>query len=638
MKKKFLLVLSLMALVACGGNTSDTSLASSESSSSSSDSEDDNGWRSEQKELMQLYLYDEVLPYYDFGVGTSVQYLAQYTELQIIGTNSINQDVLKEYASLLLANNWYESRDQYSDLPENIYVFQKKIATSYGNRFVDIQFYARDEEKQVADEGTFALGAFDHHEYNFPTEMFNQAIKKNTSSNLTVPVFPADYYTLIKGYAEVLCITSDTKAETTYQSILKDANYEISFEKNSAGYYVAVAPDKQFAVGYRYDEKFKALDIALARVPKSALTTSEWPTSGLQNAFNLYQQSEFEVPEMKFEGAKYYGAEDSNNQWYVVLNIPQEINYSIEVYGATEDSLTTYENTLTEKGWKYDLSATWEIGGGLKVYRKSLDNNKLAQIGIILDKNSNIATIHVYLFLQDAPLKQWPKEQVDASIKNLKYIRDRVPEFSNEKVTGYLLRRKFEYGLPIYYVEMYCDDHDVEEILKAYVKTLTDAKWTAKDSTTKENDYLSPNKELLVEVDKKISSVTILFKEEPLESWPTDFVNKQKEANSYSDELPAVTGEAICFTYDDSPVTASPGSYEIDVSLTGFSNKTAITKVMEDYEKTLSEKSFKSLDKDDPDIKDEKFYSSPNEQFEVKMWVKSTYKTLVILVTPIAKK
>ena len=258
MNKKLLLILPLLALCACNETTisnASTSLASSESSSSEESSSqnssvEEKGWTEEQEQLMKEYLHDEVLPYIDVG-RTKIQFDNASNKLYILGFNTVNQDILATYATKYSADNGWV--DDSATSIDKTFVFQKQVQTEEGTRYVNVKFYAADTTTlEPADEGVFALIANDPYEYEFPTSMFDSYLKDQVGSELHVPEFKADYYTVNKTRYSVYCYTSDTKAETTYTQTLRDNNFTILSGRQDNVHIAAESSDQKFTIKYVY--------------------------------------------------------------------------------------------------------------------------------------------------------------------------------------------------------------------------------------------------------------------------------------------------------------------------------------------------------------------------------------------------
>lgn len=278
-KKIVLTILSVLALVACGGTTgSETSSSSNESSNSSEEVKD---WNLEQKEVMKKHLYGEVLPYIELGEKANVHFVSANHSVQIHGLDNsmVNQEILETYAaSYTTDDGWVNVTDQVkSQLPvqTNYYVIQKQIELKNGEKkFVQVQFYAYDStSKKPSPEGNgaFVLVAFgDSTLYDFLSDFFD-AQTQLMGSNVKVPAFPATTYLIPDSqHLEVYCYTTDTKADITYKGILEEAKFVVSQVEDQYGpYYLATSPDKKYAVGFEYSSGYKILDIFLAYAPAS---------------------------------------------------------------------------------------------------------------------------------------------------------------------------------------------------------------------------------------------------------------------------------------------------------------------------------------------------------------------------------
>lgn len=632
-KKAILFILSLLTLSACAGNEMSQSMSSLSSESSSSESSSsivEKGWKEEDKKIMKDNLFGEVLPYIDAGEKTTVEFLPALNELHIMGSSVLSRNTLKEYSNLYSKEDgWYDSSNQYQGLPQNVYSFGKVIETKNGKRYINVQFYALDSvSHQIAEDGIFALLAYSPYEYEFPTAMFDEGIQLvSPTSKLHVPEFKADYYKL--SYAEyeiyeVICFTTDTHAEATYKKSLEENKFILLGEKNDYGDYIAVSSDYQFAVCFYYDEEYGTLDIYLSNVPESI--TPNWPKEGLKEAFTTYGQEAFDIPKMKFEGALYSAHESDMNYYYAYFGEFDKINYTIEVIGANQEHFNQYVTQLSTDKWNEDKKASEEIGEGTKVFTKEI-NGKTAKIDVGL--GSNLVVIHVYLYTQKAPSKVWPSEDIKMALHN-EYIDDQLPALTSEKATGYVVH---EASYDPAYVEILCELNDVDEVFKAYEDLLTQSEWTSYHE--KENTYLSPKKELIVEVKKNTSSVSIYFYDAPIKSWPSKFVKKQLENRELTDELPSIEGEKLTFMYYIAPFRY-PKSFKIEVIIDQDNDSITAQQLMEKYEKELTEKGFQKNERDDTNLDNESIYDSPQKQYDVSLYISSS-DTLSILVTPIVQ-
>lgn len=617
MKNKLILsLLSLFVLVSCNGSK-----------------ENEKTWEEEQKKIMQDHLYGEILPYIDLGEEATLEYDDVEDEVQIIGAEDsiITQEELKAYANLYsLENGWYDNKSKYVDVPENAYIFEKKVKTNDGNRFVNVQFYATDTSKEVANEGRFVLFAYDPYVgmYDWPSEFF-KSYTEIAGSEVQIPKFPADYYQRIGEYPNLLCYTSDSDAEAAYKKILQQNNFTVLEEKIDDASY-AIDPKNLYAVGYYYYEDLKALeiffDIQIPQVP-----SDKWPKDGLNEAFKNYGQTYFEVPSYEFTGAKYLGYEDEYNSTYFYYDSPELINYIIEVRGATETTFNTYLSSLESASW---VKKGVDEDYGTTIYEKSKDENYHYKIEVFLDTENSKAYIFVFLFPQKTPVNQWPscdvKKALDDGYNN---ITDVVPAITNDKITGFI----FEEETVSYYptVKLLCAKDDVDTVFNAYVTLLTSSSYQSYDKTSEDkDDYISPNKQIIVTLGKGSNVVYVSFYHAPYTSWPKKFVDAQKSAHQYSDDLPSLEGNNLTYEYVVySDTSRYPKGYKIDVTLSNEDETQSVQSLMEQYGNTLKTAQFSESTRDDLYLKDEKIYTSHSNQFDVTLYISST-NTLSILVTP----
>ncbi len=653
-KKAIFTLLALLSLGACTnpevnsssenslGQSSDTSQSNLDSSqetsdlsssfdsdstfTSSSSSETSEApiktWGEEEQQTMREHLYGEVLPYIDLE-EVLVEYDEEYEELDILGFDQVTQEDLQAYASLFIENDWEDASDLYESLPDNIYVFEKIVQTDEGKRFIDVQFYAMDDYYEPADTGYFVLFAWDPYEYEFPTDEFDIGILENTGSEYHVPAFEAEYYILSTDYYEVLCVTSDTDAETKYTDILQEAEFTILDERDEYGYLNAISPDGKFAVAYVYDPYLGGLDILLIEVP--AMPTQQWPSEELAEAFQNYNQPAFTIPEMTFDGAMYLGYESDSNLLYYLRDQKDKINFVIEVSGATVENLNSYVDLLKTSGWVLDESSMAELGDGTKILTKEIDD-KIAKIDLSLA--TDVVIIHVYLFLQEKPVEAWPLDEIKACLGD-EYITDVVPAYDGTKAIGYQVHEAW--FLSEAYVEILVAEGDEDEVLQAYQSVLTTSGFTPYDKG-EENEYLSPNKQLVIQLEKQNEAVYVYFYAAILEAWPTNVVDGEFAKHEYTDPLPGLSDVAATFDYKLSPF-GSPDGFQIEVT-PDSDPETAVQELIDLYKEILENANFTLSEKDDPDLSDEVIYESPNKQYEVEFWIQAR-KTLVILINPL---
>lgn len=400
MKKKIILsILAILGLVSCTGIK--------ETSSINNEVKD---WTSAQKKIMSDHLYGVTLPYIDLSEETVVQFVSRYKEVQILGPESVsvNQDILKDYASLLSSNGWIDASYQYNgELPEYRFAYQKSVQTEVGEAYVDVQFYAYDEaSKKDATEGSFVLAAIgDHVFYDFPSDMFD-AETKYRGSNITVPSFQADFYDVLEPEnIDVYCFTEDSDSETKYKDILLKTNNYTPVNGKINGKNYAISKDNKFAVGFMYHEISKALEIFVDDIPTlPSSPSSQWPKEGLSQAFNKYQATPFDVPSFEFDGAEYLGYEDEYNEGYLQEGVKEMVTYIIEVHNATLESFNGYLNTLKDSSWVDDeqegVEAIDEETSVFKSFTKEIES-KIAMIDIEFDSTSSLVTIYVHLFMID---------------------------------------------------------------------------------------------------------------------------------------------------------------------------------------------------------------------------------------------
>lgn len=619
MKKRLLLsILSILAMTSCTGSAINSFNSSSETSSSVEDLKD---WTTEQKKMMSFYLYGVILPYLDIGEA-EFDYDTDDGSLLITGTKTLDQNALQAYSKL------YKEEDDWENAQaafENEYAFERKIQTDKGLRFLEVAFYLTNEESLLPlDKGFFVLVAHDPYVYEFPKAMFEKGIKEYLllDSQVQVPSFKADYYLINSKRPEVMCFTSVDNAEDTYKTTLEQANFTILEQKDDYGSNIAISSDKKYAVCYQYNSSVGGLDIYLDRIPE--LPSEKWPEEGLKEAFTKYKQDFFDVPKFTCDGATYLGHEDKDNWQYDFADFPDRIKYVIEVYNATEEAFNTYiSTTLTSASWVEDKSS--ENDAEYKAFTKAIER-KVAKIEVKFDQESKLALINVYLVMAKEPNETWPKEEVKEAIINNKYIDDQLPALDSDKVTKYQVHEADGYGYEPAYVEAFCDEKDVEEVSSAYKLLLTSNNWKTYDGKwdsifieiDEENDYISPNGELIVDVKKNKNSVSIIFAEAPIKSWPTKFVSKEFEEHNFKDELPALTGDQLTFKYEVAPFGFSNG-FKINVKIDNYTYGGEFNneKLIEQYVTLLTSAKYTQSTRDEQKYDNEKIYDSPNKEFEV---------------------
>lgn len=389
-------------------------------------------WSEADSKVMKEHLYGEVLPYLA-KEDLEVTYNEEYQELTISGGIIENGD-LADYASKYTTALGWEGGDASSDYHKEegtVFEFEKTVNTAQGKRFINVLFYALDGSV-VSKTGSFHLSAVDPYQYEYPEKDVSDFISECFGSEILPPdMSGVEYYEFSYRYACLSMYYQSTKADGGYSKVLKDNNWTVKSELVD-DYYYATSPDSKYVVRYLYLEQYGALDIYFD-------TNKEFPTSAINDFFTKYKVSGISIPE--FDGALggFIFEEDENNQHYIDIGYPENINAKIYCYGADNESYLAYVEKLYDNFWSTNPQDDYTTAS----YRLPTSLNRLT---IQYKSEEEMTVITIYGYLEPVGESSWPADRIK---KLLGFgVTEEVPMFEGDAI-GYDILND-QYGTAVY--------------------------------------------------------------------------------------------------------------------------------------------------------------------------------------------
>lgn len=373
-------------------------------------------WNETDANLMKEHLFGEVLPYFD-KENLVVSYDSENSELTITG-GVIEDGDLTSYASKYTTKDGWEGGDISADnkLEEGtVFEFEKMVLLEAGKRFINVRFYALDNEEQYSKTGSFFLSAVSPYDYVYPEATISEFVKTYFDSDVSIPKKEGDYYEFSYRYACFSIYFESSEADGGYSALLKNNSWNVEDELVE-NYYFATSPDKKYVVRYLYLPKYGALDIYFD-------TVKTFPTDVINAFFTKYNVSGITIPE--YEGALggFSFIEDPKNQAYIDAGIPENIHGTLFCYTASEQSYKNYLNKLEGLNWEINkktqsASATYML------------SDSIYTLELIYRENDNATEITVYGYLEPKGTPAWPNISQYLGPN----VTDTIPVFEGEYI------------------------------------------------------------------------------------------------------------------------------------------------------------------------------------------------------------
>lgn len=303
-------------------------------------------WSTEVSESMSYFLYGEVLPFAyiknaEYGYDTVNEYW-------YIDGQRGNSYTPKTYAKNYKEEDGWKGGDVSESENGSEYAFTKKVATDDGDRYLQVYFYAYNTTGTPSSLGkNFFISAYDPYVYEFPTDKALEYISTYTdkSDPYVPPVYLAEFY----AYSDEYCaIYSEVTSETDdygYSAVLEIAGWDVLEEKDSYGYYVAVAPDETYQVSYLYEEDEGIFFLYFEQYIKKY---EGWPAASfIDEKLGSNVALPTPVTEVTFNSKYYFIPAYEYLIWGVFpVSIPDAVYIDVD-----KDIAEAYVNQLSNAGW-----------------------------------------------------------------------------------------------------------------------------------------------------------------------------------------------------------------------------------------------------------------------------------------------
>ena len=550
-------------------------------------------WTEAESTLMSKNLYGEVLPFTGFE-ESQVNYNSQYGAIVIIG-GIVGENTLLDYARALSYNG-------YVLISNNSYTFQKKVATTNGNRFVRVEV-SKDENN------TLIVLAYDPYVYSFPGVFVEEIVGKYFSSECSIPSFAADYYQLVENSSmlAVFCYVEATTDDAGYSAILKNAGWTV-LDAKQGNYYVAIAPDNAYMIYYAYDAEYGDLDIIFMPV-------NFWNDTAIKNFFDKYGASMAEVPALNVEGASYVFSESEYNDYFFETGALDMVVAFMEIYGGKIEDAQRYGEQLETAGYKVTTNGvSW-------CARIAIAGKGMFRIDFSFDEKTNLITIIFYIYLEPFAASTFPQNEISDLLGG--YLTDTVPGYTNE-CEGFTL---FDDSVGTY-IQVEVEKGTEDAAIESYKETLTENGYALLYEGS--SVWVSPNHEIYIQLYKETGSFKIVFYRAPYLEWPSNAIalylgedittTVPTFENEYADEFTFESEDdglwlTVSFVYDEDEV-----EFDIEEAANG-------------YVETLTNLGYFEFMEDEDGVK---YYASPDLQIVVAVDYNAIWEELYIFINSVA--
>ena len=458
-------------------------------------------WTDAEAKIMSDHLYGYVLPF--TGSEEAVVAYDEENDAVTIQGGAVDSNTLATYAAKVVA-------DGFTNVNPEGYVFEKAVTVNTTTRHLRVAF-ANVESK-------FYLEAYDPYYYTFPTAFASEIATGAFGSNEVPPAFSADYYEVSSSDYGIFCYTNATDAADTYTAALTAANWNVLDELNQ-GYKVAVSPDGKYCVNYAYNDEYKSLDIYFGPL-------SYWNTKVIEDFYNKYNGYVINIPALNITNGEYIFKESDVNEQAYAYGAYEAIHAFMYVYGATEQDLVSYADSIKTSGWEV------EKDGNLYCAYLTIADKGIAKLEFEYNAKYNAAIFTIYYKLDPIPVADWPADDIAALLGD--YTIGTVPAFTCANKGFVILNDMFGIGVLVK-VERGSEEAAVE----SYKTDLANAGYTDYDEAS--STYTNPNSEIAIKVySAEKGSFTIDFaKTGKTKAFPSSLIS------SYflgSDTVPALSG------------------------------------------------------------------------------------------------
>ena len=458
-------------------------------------------WTDAEAKIMSDHLYGYVLPF--TGSEEAVVAYDEENDAVTIQGGAADSNTLATYAAKVVA-------DGFTNVNPQGYVFEKQVTINTATRHLRVAF-ANVESK-------FYLEAYDPYYYTFPAAFASEIATGAFGSNEVPPAFSADYYEVSSSDYGIFCYTNAADALDTYTTALNAANWNVLDELNQ-GFKVAVSPDGKYCVNYAYNDEYKSLDIYFGPL-------SYWNAKVIEDFYNKYNGYVVNIPALNITNGEYIFKESDVNEQAYAYGAYEAIHAFMYVYGATEQNLVSYADSIKTSGWEV------EKDGNIYYAFLTIADKGIARLQFEYSAKYNAAIFTIYYKLDPIPVADWPTDDIAALLGD--YTIGTVPAFTGANKGFVILNDMFGIGVLVK-VERGSEEAAVE----SYKTDLANAGYTDYDEAS--STYTNPNSEIAIKVySAEKGSFTIDFaKTGKTKAFPSSLIS------SYflgSDTVPALSG------------------------------------------------------------------------------------------------
>ncbi len=458
-------------------------------------------WTNEEAAIMSAHLHGEVLPY--TGYEQSVVSYDEEEDSVIITGGDTTGGKLGKYQDALNAAGYVRNGINP--------IFEKAVNTNEGKRYVRVL--------TIEENGQFEIRAYDPYYYTFPTSFAEMLANGAFYSNDVPPAYVgADYYEASTSNLGIFCYTESTTAEADYTAALTTANWAIGSQQYKEHKY-AVSPDGKYAVYYKYNTQYKSLDIYFGAL-------YYWNTKVVEDFYKKYNGYVVNIPALNVTNGEYVFKESDVNEQAYAYEAYEAIHAFMYVYGATEQDLVSYADSIKTSGWEV------EKDGNIYYAYLTIADKGIARLEFEYNAKYNAAIFTIYFKLDPIPVKDWPADDIAALLGD--YTIGTVPAYTGANKGFVILNDMFGTA-----VLVKVEKGTEEAAIELYKTDLTNADYTNYDEAA--DEYTNPNSEIAIKVySAEKGSFTIDFaKTGKTKTFPSSLIS------SYflgSDTVPALTG------------------------------------------------------------------------------------------------
>lgn len=452
-------------------------------------------WTEEEAKVMSDHLYGIVLPFPGFEDST-VEYDAESYSVIIHGGAFTSEYVLDYATTLYTAGYTLYGSQAATETSAAVYAFRGGVQTEDGARFISVIVTAQGDELYIL--------ANDPYEYEFPSFLAEDYAAYMGSNDIAPALDGALFYEYSYDAIAIFCYMNSTTEDAGYSAVLEGKGWYIQEEKDSYGYFVAVAPDYSYQVSYLYQTGRGRLAIYFEMV-------GNWQPDFFTKTFAKHSAEAFDIPAYEAAAATYLFMEGSG----VML---------VGVYGTTAAEANAYIGKWQEAGWTVAVNQSTGVVG----FTKEIQDKGIANARLNFDAQNGRAVITINIDLDPFPTAEWPTDLIASKI----YAKtDIVPAYEGT-AESYAVRTEGSYNI----IKVEVEVNTEKTAVAAYIETIKQAGYELVEGMT--TIYLSPNSELYISVSVAATSdgtgyFEIIFYDVPETSyWPYERV-----ADYFGDEI-----------------------------------------------------------------------------------------------------